>query len=278
MKFITIFLSGFALLSFCGGNLHSQNPSMPDSANFRTVMKKLPPFTIYGDNYFITGGTIGENPNGENADVKIQLGFKQRLTNFAFPWNTYLFFTYRQKAFWNVYEESSPFREMNYNPTLAIVKPLFSNSKLSGLLMLQMEHESNGRDAENSRSWNYISLFYTTKIATNLTGSIKAWFPLGNMEDNKDITDYRGYQQLHFSYYLTEKIILESDIQKSFKLNWKGNIQLGFNYRISKKSNQQLYVQYFWGYSEDLINYDQATHRIRVGIAFKDLFRTFRSY
>ncbi|MDY0279978.1 MAG: phospholipase A [Salinivirgaceae bacterium] len=278
MKILKFIISIFYITTLFSVNSVAQNRSTIDSSDFRNIMKTLPPFTIFGDNYIITGSTIGENPNRENPDIKIQLGFKQRLTNFAFPWNTYLFFTYRQKAFWNVYDESSPFREINYNPAFAIAKPLFRNGIIQGIILLQMEHESNGRDGEKSRSWNYPSLFCAIKFSPKVTGSVKIWVPLGNMEDNKDITDYKGFSQLQCSYQVGKRIILETEINKSFKLNWKGSVQLGFYYQIAKNSNQHLYAEYFLGYAEDLINYNRATQKIRVGISFRDLFRTLQHY
>lgn len=53
----------------------------------------MPSFTIHGNNYIITGTTLGENPSRENSDTKLHFGFKQRLTNAILPWDTYLFFT-----------------------------------------------------------------------------------------------------------------------------------------------------------------------------------------
>ncbi len=84
-------------------------------------IKNLPPFTIYGDNYFITGTSFKDGFNASTSDVKFELGFKQRLKNIGF-WGIYPFLSYRQKAFWNIYEESLPFREINYNPSVGLVK------------------------------------------------------------------------------------------------------------------------------------------------------------
>ncbi len=236
----------------------------------------MPGFTIYGNNYFITGTTVGETPDENNSDGKLKIGFKQRLTNKTLPFDTYLFFTYQQTAFWDVYKKSFPFRETNYNPSVALVKPLYKGKAYDGLVQFQFEHESNGLSADSSRSWNRLSLIYERYLSDHLTGSLKVWLPVGNKEDNRDITDYRGYQQIDLSYKLDHNFIFETEIRKGFSLDWKGSILLGANYRISDASDQFIYLQYFLGYSENLITYDQHTQRLRLGIVFKDLFLKFR--
>ena len=247
-----------------------------DSIILENVIKKMPSFTIYGDNYFIAGTTLGETPTSNNSDGKLQIGFKQRLTNKTLPFDTYLFFTYQQTAFWDIFKKSFPFRETNYNPSLSLVKPFYKNGEYNGLFQLAYEHESNGLSGDSSRSWNRISFKHIRYLADNFTGTLKVWLPVGNIDDNKDITDFRGYQQLDLAYKLDEHFIIETEIRKSFDFNWKGSLMLGANYRISEQSDQFIYLQYYLGYSENLITYDQSTHRLRIGFVFKDLFLKFR--
>lgn len=247
-----------------------------DSTELENVIKNMPSFTIYGDNYFIAGTTLGETPTSDNSDGKLQIGFKQRLTNKTLPLDTYLFFTYRQTAFWDIFKKSFPFRETNYNPSVALIKPFYKNGKYNGLFQLEYEHESNGLSADSSRSWNRISFKHMRYLSDRLTGSLKVWLPIGNMEDNDDITDFRGYQQLDLAYKLDDHFIFETEIRKAFSLDLKGSILLGANYRISEQSDQFIYLQYYLGYSENLITYNQDTHRLRIGFVFKDVFLKFR--
>ncbi|RKN78684.1 phospholipase A [Ulvibacterium marinum] len=247
-----------------------------DSVAFSDRVSTIPSFTIYGDNYFLTGSTLGESPASDNSDAKFQIGFKQRLTNKKFLWGSYLFFTYRQKVFWDIYKESYPFRETNYNPSLALFKPFFKDSKFHSFLQVQFEHESNGRDGANSRSWNFFSATYNTYISDNLSGSLKIWIPLKPPVENKNITEFRGYQQLDLAYRLNKNIIFDTEIRKAPSFDWKGSLVVGASYRISQRSNQFIYLQYYMGYSEELITFDESTYRLRIGIAFKDLFMKFR--
>ena len=91
-----------------------------DSTRLIEAIRREPPFGIFKDNYFITGAPIGEEPTRYNADAKFQISFKHRLTDRVLPFGTYLFLTYTQKSFWDIYQESSPFAETNYNPGLGL--------------------------------------------------------------------------------------------------------------------------------------------------------------
>src|SRR5262245_25970216 len=75
-----------------------------------TIVINSPSFTIYKNNYFITGIPLNEEPTEENSDIKFQISFKQRLINKRLPFGTYLHIIYTQKSFWDFYTSSSPFR------------------------------------------------------------------------------------------------------------------------------------------------------------------------
>lgn len=266
----------FLFLLLISWSTFPQEAISKDSLALTDRIRDMPSFTIYGDNYLIAGTTLGETPDANNSDAKLKIGFKQRLTNKTLPFNSYLFFTYQQVAFWDIFKKSFPFREINYNPSLALVKAHYKDGRYNGFIQFQFEHESNGLDADSSRSWNRFSLIYERFLSQKLTGRAKVWLPIGNMDDNPDITDFRGYQELSLAYKMNEHFIFETQIRKAFSLDLKGSILLGANYRISERSDQFLYLQYFLGYSENLIDYNQSTQRIRLGIVFKDLFLKFR--
>lgn len=41
------------------------------------ILKSTPAFSIYKDNYFITGIPLDRMPNGDNSDAKIQFSFNK---------------------------------------------------------------------------------------------------------------------------------------------------------------------------------------------------------
>ena len=119
---------------------------------------KQPNFGMYKDNYFITGIPTNKAITNQTADAKFQISIRQRLFNSIMPFNTQLMLIYTQKSFWDIYDESSPFADNNYNPGLLLIKPIIDKNRLKGMATLSFEHESNGRDSLDSRSWNYFTL------------------------------------------------------------------------------------------------------------------------
>ncbi|WP_162053263.1 phospholipase A [Pontibacter pamirensis] len=233
------------------------------------ILKLTPAFTIYKDNYIVTGTTPTEVPTGENSDVKYQISFKHRLTGASLPWNSYLFLTYTQKAFWNIYSWSSPFNEINFNPGLGLGKLLFRNGELLGSLALQIEHESNGLDSTLSRSWNYVSGSYTMLITPKSIVQFKAWLPFFYMTDNPDLIDYVGYTQAMYILEIKkEKLILDVLGRKGAR-GWNGNIQAQLNYRPTNSGNAFITLQWYHGYAESLIDYQEKTNMLRLGISIK---------
>ena len=249
---------------------YDSNHSKFNSDSIRHEFDNGPYFTLFKDNYFTAGTSIGPKPSRTNSDVKFQVSIAQRLTKSTLPFHTYLFLAYSQKTFWNVFEESMPMRDLNFNPGIGLSKLLIVKDRLIGKATLMVEHESNGRDGLASRSWNRISLSANIYIDPNIMIHGKAWIPIVDGENNRDLLDYYGLYQtgvvltttnrrFGFSVLLTKR--------KGWNLNYNTVIEL--NYRLFKKDNQFLFVQYYNGYGENLIDYNEYHSRLRVGIVIK---------
>jgi len=245
-------------------NLSAQQLSK-DSLN--KLIDQAPSFTIYKENYLISGIPFNEKPSKYNSDIKFQISFKQRLTKTVLPFKTYLFLIYTQKTFWEVFRKSSPFGDSNYNPGFGLGKFLFKDNIQYALVSLSAEHESNGKDSIYSRSWNFISLNYMM-FFKNKRLWIRTWYPFG-YGDNASLLDYIGYGELNFFWDLKQQrlklnIIARKGASTDLK---KGSIQLGLFYRLFKFSNQYLYLQVYEGYAENLLYYNVLTSKIRLGWA-----------
>ncbi|MDE6526010.1 MAG: phospholipase A, partial [Muribaculaceae bacterium] len=129
-----------------------------DADSVKRDFSNQPYFGLYKDNYFIFGPSVGPKANKTNTNVKFQISIAQRLTRSTLPWGTYLYLFYSQKCFWNVLENSLPMTDLNFNPGIGITKPLFVKNRYIGKLTFLIEHESNGRDSIQSRSWNRVAL------------------------------------------------------------------------------------------------------------------------
>ncbi|MEH6406203.1 MAG: phospholipase A [Leeuwenhoekiella sp.] len=243
------------------------------------TIKKMPAFSIHEDNFFVTGIPLDRHIDGNSADAKYQISFKILLTRNTLPLDSYLFLTYTQKAFWNIYKFSSPFEEINFNPTLGLAKPTYTKNGLAnGLAVLQLEHESNGRDSIFSRSWNNLSLSYHRVLNDRTTIKVKAWLPFLYKSDNPDLLDYIGLGEASINYEIKpQKLLLNMTVRKGLD-GWKGAVKTQLLYRPFKMPNQYIMLEWFNGYTESLIDYQEFQSMVRVGFVIKadqlDIFKT----
>lgn len=243
----------------------------------RRAFDDAPYFGLYKDNYFIFGTAVGEKPTKKNSNVKFQISIAQRLTRSTLPWNTYLYLFYSQKVFWNVLENSMPMTDLNFNPGIGLCKPLFVKNKFIGKFSLILEHESNGRDGIASRSWNKISFAGSVMIDPGFLVHAKFWIPIVDGMNNKDILDYSGIYQMGTSFTLPNKrfgVSVMLTKRRGWKMNYNTVIEL--NYRLFKRDNQYMFLQYYNGYGEELLAYKEFHSELRVGIVIKP--RLFSEY
>lgn len=261
----------------CDAQIISIPEEKINTDSVRRAFDDAPYFGLYKDNYFIFGTAIGEKPTKKNSNVKFQISIAQRLTRSTLPWNTYLYLFYSQKVFWNVLENSMPMTDLNFNPGIGLCKPLFVKNKFIGKFSLILEHESNGRDGIASRSWNKISFAGSVMIDPGFLVHAKFWIPIVDGMNNKDILDYSGIYQMGTSFTLPNKrfgVSVMLTKRRGWKMNYNTVIEL--NYRLFKRDNQYMFLQYYNGYGEGLLAYKEFHSELRVGIVIKP--RLFSEY
>ena len=211
-----------------------------------------PAFGIYKDTYFVGGTALNHKPTEFNSDVKFQISFRHRLTKSILPLHSHLFLQYSQKAIWNVFEESLPFHDLNFNPG---------------------EHESNGRDGEASRSWNKVSVAYAAVIDPRLEVYFKTWIPIIDGQQNKDILKYCGIFQTGTQFISADRRWV-ADVtfvkRQGWNLNFNTILNVGF--RFSKRDNQYLMLHFYDGYGENLLDYNKYHCRLRIGLLIRPNF------
>lgn len=236
-----------------------------------------PYFGLYKDNYFVGGIPTNRVINSHTSNVKFQISIAQKLTKSTLPWNTYLFLFYTQKVFWNVFEESLPMTDLNFNPGIGIAKPLFVRNNYIGKITLQIEHESNGKDGDASRSWNKISLGANIIIDRNLMVYGKAWIPIIDGENNRDILDYCGIYQSGLQI-MSNDGRFNASCTFVKRRGWRPdyNIIIEAGMRLWKNANEYLFLQFYNGYGEGLLEYNKFKSMVRIGIQIKPkLFSDF---
>lgn len=230
-------------------------------------------FTLYKDNYFTTGTAPFRVPTKNNSDVKFQVSVAQRLTKSTLPFHSYLFLMYSQKVFWDVFKNSMPMRDFNFNPGIGLSKLLIVKDRLVGKLTFMLEHESNGRDSIQSRSWNKISLSCAIYLDPQVMIHGKYWIPIVDGQNNRDILRYSGIYQTGIQVMSADKrygMALILIKRKGWNLNFNSIVEL--NCRIFKNENQYFFLQYYNGYGENMLDYNQFHSRLRVGLVIKPKF------
>lgn len=269
---LTVFAAAFAcqraeaqIVSFDGRPM--------DADSVRYDFEHQPYFGLYKDNYFIFGPAVGPRMTRDNTNVKFQVSVAQRLTRSVLPFGTYLYLFYTQKVFWNVLQESMPMTDLNFNPGIGLTKPLFVKDRYIGKLTFMVEHESNGRDSIQSRSWNKISLAANIFIDKQLMVHGKVWLPIIDSSNNADILNYSGIYQvgmqvMSYNQRLTGSVTLVK--RKGWNLNYNTIVELA--YRFNRRDNQYFFIQYYNGYGEGMLDYNKFHSQLRAGIVIKPRF------
>ena len=223
---------------------------------------------------WIMPATWSNEYNGDETEAVFQISVKKRIMD------TGLYVAYTQKSFWQAYntDESSPFRETNYNPEIFYrFEPgndLFQSLGSQNLgLDIGFEHESNGRSMPESRSWNraYLTPYYADG---NLLVALKLWYITEDSEDvpedgksgsnNPDIADYMGYGELNLTYQ-TYGDQLFNLMGRCNPATGKGAASLTWSIPITD-GGAFFMVQGFHGYGDSLIDYNRSVSRVGVGI------------
>jgi len=228
---------------------------------------------------------------GENVEVKYQLSFKKDMSYNLFGLHEYITIAYSQEVWWQLYDESGPFRETNYRPEIFLTLP--SSKNLNDSLGLKawktgFIHESNGQEGYRSRSWNRL---YLTGLFQwdNLFMEATAWYRLpedrksdlfyaqltpeallqseASGDDNPNISNYLGYGDLNFGYlYGKHKFSLM--LRNNFSTNKnRSGVELGYSYPFFNSPNTSWYAQFFNGYGESLIDYNKNVTKASFGFS-----------
>jgi phospholipase A1 len=280
MKNYPILFKSFILLFLVGTSGIVLGQAM-DRVAFEKAMDELPYFSVFRSNYFISGVPTNTTIERTTADAKYQISFKQFIIKDQLPWDTYAYASYTQKSFWNIYDESLPFQDINFNPAISLGKPVYNNKdELKGFATLSFEHESNGRDSIASRSWNRFTASYVTNVGKNTKANFKAWLPFAYGEGNPDLLEYVGLGEINLDHkIIADRFYVNMRLRKGLNFDGKGSVRtrIFFNPFKVNRSDQYMMLEWFVGQAEGLLNYTESSSYIRIGYVIKttefDFFR-----
>lgn len=225
-----------------------------------------------------TSPTLGETTYDARLDdqeAKYQISFKVPLLTGVFDERTTLWFGYTQLSFWQVFnaDSSKPFRETNYEPEIfaRYETNLDIGPGTLNTVSLGLNHESNGRSDPQSRSWNRVTSMITYSYDRWLF-ILNPWYRIPEdqeEDDNPDIERYLGYGNFWAVYKWNEDRTLSLKLRNNFRTsNNRTSVQLGYSFPMG--GTLKGYVEYYNGYGESLIDYNERIQRIGIGIMLND--------
>ena len=237
------------------------------NAFLRNLSAYAPIYAVYGP--------------GTNSAVRLQISFKYQLFgelsegSEGREWLDGLHFGYTQRMFWNVEADSSPFRNIDFQPELFYALDageIADNVRLG--VQAGVRHESNGREGSESRSLNTIYLH--PALSAPLGDGYRITFGprlrafAGDLSDNPDIRDYRGNTGF-FAELSKQDGVRLSAYGRANLGSGKGALEANLSYPLDRLlgggPDLYLFGQGFVGYGENLLDYDVHTTRFRVGFA-----------
>lgn len=224
----------------------------------------------------------GSDGNLDNLEAKFQISFKAPLADSLLMKKDVLFFGFTVQSYWQMYnsEISSPFRETNYQPEIfyGFVNDYKVGQWTNLINVVGIEHQSNGLAQPFSRSWNRL---YAQFVWENDDWVVmfKPWYRLkedkktepnqADGDDNPDIEKYMGYFEFSSMYKWDEQTFAVM-LRNNLRADNYGAIQLDWSFPMGRRFRG--YAQYFNGYGESLIDYNQRIERFGIGVSLTDLF------
>jgi phospholipase A1/A2 len=255
-------------------------------------------FNILEPNYFLAGFESFDQskdvpPDTYAKQVKFRVAIRYRVVSLSDPhYDTGIHVAYRQNSFWHLWEKSAPFFDNNYNPQAFAYLDSRSyageKAHYAPSFTAFFEHESNGQDGANSRSWNRygVGIDVGDYKKSPIFGHVRAWHAMVGAE-NPGLPKYAGRGEISVSFQPFADKKGEHDLgSRGFnaKLRFAGkpffasqelNLFLGprkddmveRGRHWLARLNTSLMLQYFHGTAENLLSYNDSHSAFRVGLA-----------
>jgi len=226
---------------------------------------------------------------GTYPAAEFQISIKYQVFSFTNEANLFenvldhSFFAYTQTSFWDVLSHNPRFYDSSYKPSVFLFYTNILQSASSKPFQFDLqggtEHESNGQGGTLERSLysGYLQPTATIGLPENLELMFqpRARFFYFVGSNNPDIAQYRGYADL-LTALTWQDPNSDEKIQFSTKLrigDTGTHLGLQFDLRFNLTDlglfhafNPTIQVQYFTGYGQNLLQYNQSSQDIRAGL------------
>ncbi len=186
-----------------------------------------------------------------------------------------LYLGYTQTSLWDLHSDSHPFIDTSFKPSLFWRRDALLRADGSPFYLgFQggVEHESNGKSGDDSRALNfaYVQPEFNYRFGGGSTLSFtpryKQYF---SIEENPDYKDYVGKIDWRLRWAQDDGLVLTGLYRRG--KGGRESTQLEAAWPLKRtflNMNGYLYAQYFKGYNETLLGYDQKTgSQVRFGLA-----------
>lgn len=212
-----------------------------------------------------------------DLETKFQISFKSEIWG-QNDWmgfdNLHLWAAYTQQSNWQAFtpNNSSPFRESNYEPELIASVGTGSPSGLK-LINLGLLHQSNGQALPLSRSWNRLYAqggWEWDKFSVLGRG----WWRVpesAQQDDNPDITKYLGHGDILMHWEPSKIQSVSLLLRNNLRVNQNyGFMQLDWATPVLLGNFAKLHVQLSSGFGETLIDYNHRQTTLGLGFSFRE--------
>ncbi|MBO7154690.1 MAG: phospholipase A [Campylobacter sp.] len=223
--------------------------------------------TAHQNNYFLP--IVYSSYKGSHKDItsEFSISLKKLIASDIIGLNEDYYFAYTQLSWWDIYADSSPFYENNYQPEIYTQIPVdfynFNHIRLGFL------HDSNGKGELESRSWNRIYSSFELDFG-KLSLTPRLWLRLpDNEDDNPAIVKYNGIIDLTAYYKLPSGSFIQSIFSNNLRFDNENKSSFELRYLHYIGDGFYIYLSGFSGYGYELVYYKKYQNRIGIGIAFR---------
>lgn len=212
------------------------------------------------------------------TELKIQVSLRvPAMPDLVHDWfgeDSEIWLAYTQTSWWQIAQESAPFRESNFEPEIFFERPFAKD--VMGFEDIRWRfgyvHQSNGKDGTLSRSWDRLRL--ELDLARGPWGlRARVWERLGESpieDDNPRIDDYLGYGDVTVRYSRRSQTfslkvvnVVGSDTNRGYEFIWQ--------FHQGHDGEPVWFIQLYHGYGESLIDHDYELTRVGVGLMLGDV-------
>lgn len=214
-------------------------------------------------------------------EAKFQFSFKGEIMAYRhIHWLGFedfrLWGAYTQQSNWQAFNarNSSPFRETNYEPEMIATFGTGNNADGLKMVNLGLSHQSNGKNAADSRSWNRLYLQGGWEWGHDWSVLARGWWRIPEnvaKDDNPDITDFVGRADAVIRWEPDNTQSISLLLRNNLLLSGnRGLMQLDWTTPLLIGKSARLHAQLSTGYGESLIDYNHRQTTLGLGVSFRE--------